>query len=319
MGQKSLSESEEMYLVTVRTLCESCTDTPVSVSEIAKELGVQPVSAHQMINKLAEDQYLIYTPYKGVELTSEGREISTRILRHRRLWEVFFVQKLNLEPAEADKLACHFEHHTSPDVAVRLSQFLENPTVSFHGKPIPQPDVENGGLLEAISLEELNIGQSSPVMRVDASDPVKNFLKDQGIRPGERITVTAIGNMGDRLVESSGNYLHLSAKLAKSVLVSPIMKDPFSEKEPEKNIPLSKLKAGEKGVIKEMNFEGAFRKRLLAMGLGVGETIQVKRIAPLGDPVDFIIKGYELSLRKSEAGKILVKRAASSAADQEIL
>ncbi len=72
------------------------------------------------------------------------------------------------------------------------------------------------------------------------------------------------------------------------------------------SIPLSSLKVGESGIIQKMNFKGAIRQRLLAMGLVVGEKILVKRVAPLGDPIDFIVKGYDLSLRKAEANEIFV-------------
>jgi Fe2+ transport system protein FeoA len=71
-------------------------------------------------------------------------------------------------------------------------------------------------------------------------------------------------------------------------------------------IPLSDLKVGQKGVIQKLNFKGSMRQRLFAMGLVTGETVLVKRVAPLGDPIDFVVKGYDLSLRKSEASAILV-------------
>ncbi|NWF64449.1 MAG: ferrous iron transport protein A [Chloroflexi bacterium] len=73
--------------------------------------------------------------------------------------------------------------------------------------------------------------------------------------------------------------------------------------------PLSELKVGQSGVIVKMNFKGAARQRFMAMGLIKGETINVERIAPLGDPIDFVIKDYHLSLRKSEASEILVRQA----------
>ncbi len=73
------------------------------------------------------------------------------------------------------------------------------------------------------------------------------------------------------------------------------------------SVPLSELKIGEKGVISKMNFRGAARQRFFAMGLIKGETIVVKRIAPLGDPIDFVIKGYHLSLRKQDAREVLVE------------
>ena len=72
-------------------------------------------------------------------------------------------------------------------------------------------------------------------------------------------------------------------------------------------LPLSDLRVGESGVIVKMEIKGKVRQRFLAMGLIKGETVTVKRVAPLGDPIDFIVKGYHLSLRKSEASEILVE------------
>jgi ferrous iron transport protein A len=70
---------------------------------------------------------------------------------------------------------------------------------------------------------------------------------------------------------------------------------------------LSKLKVGESGVIVQVNLKGSARQRFLAMGLVKGETISVERVAPLGDPIDFVVKNYHLSLRKSEANEIFVQ------------
>jgi ferrous iron transport protein A len=61
------------------------------------------------------------------------------------------------------------------------------------------------------------------------------------------------------------------------------------------------------GTIVEMKLKGAARQRFLAMGLVKGETIRVERVAPLGDPIDFVVKNYHLSLRKTEASEILVQ------------
>ena len=70
----NLSESEEMYLVTIRKICESCTDTSIPIPHLAEELAVLPVSVNQMVKKLAEAGFVEYIPYKGVELTAEGPE-----------------------------------------------------------------------------------------------------------------------------------------------------------------------------------------------------------------------------------------------------
>ncbi len=76
----------------------------------------------------------------------------------------------------------------------------------------------------------------------------------------------------------------------------------------ENHIPLSQLKTGESGMIVQINFKGAVRQRLMAMGLVTGETIFVEQVAPLGDPIDYVVKDYHLSLRKNEAKDILVRK-----------
>jgi ferrous iron transport protein A len=77
----------------------------------------------------------------------------------------------------------------------------------------------------------------------------------------------------------------------------------------ENELALSQLKVGQSGIIKKVNLKGAIRQRFLAMGLVTGETIRVERVAPLGDPIDFVIKNYHLSLRKSEANQVSVEVA----------
>lgn len=305
---KNLSESEEMYLVTIRRICEYCVDTPVPLPELAKELGVQPVSVNQMVNKLAENGFVKYIPYKGVELTDEGRVISTRILRHRRLWEVFLVKSLKMGLDDADKLACQFEHFTTSDVANRLSEFLGNPTVCFHGDPIPFAEGENEGLLEGKPVANLQIGQSSPVIRFDADAITIKFLSDEGIGLGVDVRLLAIGKNNDMLLETQSGKVHICSEMASAIIVSSPSQavEITHHKEQVMTVPLSNLKVGEKGIIQKMNFKGSIRQRLLAMGLVIGETILVKRVAPLGDPIDFVIKGYDLSLRKAEANEILV-------------
>nr|NIW41516.1 metal-dependent transcriptional regulator [candidate division Zixibacteria bacterium] len=74
------------------------------MSELASALSVQPVSVNQMIRKMDEEGLVNYHPYKGVEFKPEGRQLVLRILRYRRLWEVFLVTHLKMPLDEADKL-----------------------------------------------------------------------------------------------------------------------------------------------------------------------------------------------------------------------
>ena len=74
--------------------------------------------------------------------------------------------------------------------------------------------------------------------------------------------------------------------------------------EREKTMRLSELKTGEKGVIVKVLGHGGFRKRIVEMGFIKGKTVEVLLNAPLKDPIKYKVMGYEISLRRQEAGMI---------------
>ncbi len=70
---------------------------------------------------------------------------------------------------------------------------------------------------------------------------------------------------------------------------------------------LKELKPGEKGTIKKISGEGAVKRRLMDMGVTRGAEVLVRKVAPLGDPIEVNIRGYELTLRKAEADNIQIE------------
>ena len=72
---------------------------------------------------------------------------------------------------------------------------------------------------------------------------------------------------------------------------------------------LDKLPLGQEAVITAVGGEGALRCRLLDMGLIPKTRVRVEKVAPLGDPLELRVRGYSLSLRKQDAGKIEVEVA----------
>lgn len=64
---------------------------------------------------------------------------------------------------------------------------------------------------------------------------------------------------------------------------------------------LDEFKIGETGLIKKVEGEGRLRRRLFDMGVTPGATVYLRKKAPLGDPLEVTVRGYELTLRKSEA------------------
>ena len=72
--------------------------------------------------------------------------------------------------------------------------------------------------------------------------------------------------------------------------------------------PLSALQPGQRGKVIAIEVPGAMRGRLMEMGFTTGTVIEVVRFAPMGDPIEFKVRGAHISLRKAEAAGIRVQR-----------
>ena len=70
---------------------------------------------------------------------------------------------------------------------------------------------------------------------------------------------------------------------------------------------LKEVKIGESAIIKRLHGEGALKRRILDMGLTKVTEVYVRKVAPLGDPMELTVRGYELSVRKSDAENIEVE------------
>ncbi len=70
---------------------------------------------------------------------------------------------------------------------------------------------------------------------------------------------------------------------------------------------LKDIKVGQRARVVKLHGEGAVKRRIMDMGLTKGVEIYVRKLAPLGDPIEINIRGYELSLRKSDAEMIEVE------------
>ena len=70
---------------------------------------------------------------------------------------------------------------------------------------------------------------------------------------------------------------------------------------------LKDIATGQTVKVSRLGGEGAVRRRIMDMGITKGTDIYVRKVAPLGDPIEVTVRGYELSLRKAEAENILVE------------
>ena len=69
---------------------------------------------------------------------------------------------------------------------------------------------------------------------------------------------------------------------------------------------LKDVAIGDSAIVKRLSGEGALKRRIMDMGVTKGVEIFVRKVAPLGDPIEVIVRGYKLTLRKNEAKSILV-------------
>ena len=67
------------------------------------------------------------------------------------------------------------------------------------------------------------------------------------------------------------------------------------------------MKIGETAKVARLRGEGAVKRRIMDMGLTKGAQVTVRKVAPLGDPIERTVRGYELSIRKDEAAKVEVE------------
>lgn len=70
---------------------------------------------------------------------------------------------------------------------------------------------------------------------------------------------------------------------------------------------LRNAKIGQTVTVKKLGGEGAVKRRIMDMGITKGTQIYVRKVAPLGDPIEVTVRGYELSLRKADADNIEIE------------
>lgn len=70
---------------------------------------------------------------------------------------------------------------------------------------------------------------------------------------------------------------------------------------------LRDAKIGETVTVKKLTGEGAIKRRIMDMGLTKGTSVTIRKVAPLGDPIEITVRGYELSIRKADAEMVEIQ------------
>ncbi|MFN2431423.1 MAG: metal-dependent transcriptional regulator [Gemmatimonadota bacterium] len=230
MPSTAISTSTGDYLKAIYQLGDS--DAWVSSSALAQHLGVSAPAATGMTQRLAEQGYATYVPYRGVRLTDRGRDAALELLRHHRLLELYLERALGYSWDRVHDEAEKLEHTISEELEDRIDAALGHPTEDPHGHPIPP----KSGLYREEPVQSLWAarGEELVVRRVSDRDPeVLRYLDAIGVRPGVGLRVVRRAPFDGPLTiviqEPAGAPEHaLGERLARQIFVAPTHPEPRS-------------------------------------------------------------------------------------------
>ncbi|WP_314063552.1 ferrous iron transport protein A [uncultured Vagococcus sp.] len=152
-----------------------------------------------------------------------------------------------------------------------------------------------------LNLQEGSVGilyYFEEVINASTSD---RHLANLGFVKGAKIRIISQDKRGDLIISVKDARLAISQKVASQVKVSTEHHQAVSYQT------LDSVSIGAVKKIENVLGGGVLRRRLMDMGLTRGVDVMIRKVAPLGDPIEVTIRGYELTLRKAEAELVLVK------------
>jgi len=184
-----LTRSVEDYLKSIYHL--SSQGGFATTSDIAAMLEVAPPSVSGMMKRLSETGLIEHVPYRGVQLTHQGRHAALQMIRRHRILEVYLTQQLGYDWGDVHDEAERLEHAVSEKLIDRMAGALGDPRYDPHGAPIPTAagEIEEA---ELVTLAAAAVGATLLLRQVGGRDenPARlRYLAEQGLIPGTRLTV----------------------------------------------------------------------------------------------------------------------------------
>ncbi|MDD5258851.1 MAG: metal-dependent transcriptional regulator [bacterium] len=212
------TKNQEDYLETIFHL-ESEERTPTT-QEIARHLKISSASVSENLKKLAKDDLVKHSPYKGVTLTPKGRNIALDVVRRHRLAERFLVDKLGLKWEKVHEEAHKIEHGISRVVGNKLYEVLGKPKTCPHGNPLPDA---KGHIKEELSypLDTLQKNDKAKIVKITDEDPkLLCYLATLGLLPKMKIRIEEKAPFDGPIMVKVGEATYaLGKKIAESIWV----------------------------------------------------------------------------------------------------
>ena len=141
MRKPALSDAIQDYLKEIYKLADE-NNGRVTVTALAKRLGVSPPSVSGMVKKLAALELVEHQRSRGMSLTPAGERVAVEVIRHHRLLELYLAQTLGVSVDDVHEEADRLEHALSEELEERIDRALGFPTHDPHGDPIPDADLK---------------------------------------------------------------------------------------------------------------------------------------------------------------------------------
>lgn len=278
------------------------TEGPLNIDGLARAVGLSESLTRQGMDALLAFGWVEEDDQGHWWLTGEGEEHAQDLIRAHRLWESYLVEREGV-PLEAVHAEAHRrEHGMTPEEVERLDAELGHPAWDPHGHAIPSPKGRVPSSPGRPLSDEAESGSRVRVVCVD-DEPASLLaqLVALGLQPG--VDVKIVDVQPDLLrLQVDGDIVPLASAAARHIYVVPA---------PTLPLELGELPAGARARVVEIRGVGKHQRRMLDMGFVPGASVRVMREAPLGDPVEYIIKGAAVALRRREANTIMVEELES--------
>jgi len=193
----------------------------VRSARLADWLGVSRPTVTAALRRMDRDGMVRFNSRKEIELTPRGDSAAAAIVRRHRIVERWLTDVLGLDWVTADTEAERLEHAVSQAVEDKLYRALGKPSTCPHGNPIPGHATMRRNELR---LSALKPGQTGTITRISEvaqreAPPLLQYLHDRGLKPGTRVRVQEVDEVGRTIELRAARRLTLSTDTASKLSV----------------------------------------------------------------------------------------------------